>query len=49
MRALALLFAIALPLFSASNWKLVWSDEFNDSANSPPNPARWTYDLGAGG
>jgi beta-glucanase (GH16 family) len=31
------------------NWKLVWSDEFNGPANTPPNPTKWSYDLGAGG
>ena len=30
---------------------LVWSDEFSNStsANAQPNPAVWTYDIGAGG
>ena len=30
---------------------LVWSDEFSNStsANAQPNPAVWTYDMGAGG
>lgn len=49
MRTFASLLFLALPLFSASNWKLVWSDEFNGPANSPPDPAKWIYDLGAGG
>src|SRR5208337_734239 len=26
--------------------KLVWSDEFNGPANTPPDPTKWTYDLG---
>ncbi len=26
--------------------QLVWSDEFNGAANTPPDPAKWTYDLG---
>lgn len=30
-------------------WQLVWSDEFNGTAGSPPDPANWNYDLGAGG
>ena len=25
---------------------LVWADEFNDPASTPPNPAEWTPDLG---
>jgi beta-glucanase (GH16 family) len=28
---------------------LVWSDEFDGPVNSPPDPARWTRDLGGGG
>ncbi len=34
---------------TTSGWKLVWSDEFNGSAGSPPDPTRWNYDLGGGG
>ena len=30
------------------NLKLVWSDEFNGAANTLPNGANWTYDLGHG-
>jgi len=40
-----ILLAIALP----STWQLVWSDEFNGSAGSPPDPTNWNYDLGGGG
>ena len=32
-----------------AEWRLVWSDEFNGEAGAAPNPAIWTYDLGAGG
>jgi beta-glucanase (GH16 family) len=41
----------ATPLFAqrTERWKLVWSDEFNGNAGSPPDPAKWTYDLGGGG
>lgn len=39
----------SLPLTSATNGKLVWSDEFNGPKNSAPDPAKWTYDLGGGG
>jgi uncharacterized protein (TIGR03437 family) len=28
---------------------LVWSDEFNGTAGTPPDPAKWNYDLGGGG
>ena len=45
-----LLFCVAaMPMAGASDWKLVWSDEFNGAANSPPDPYKWTYDLGDGG
>jgi beta-glucanase (GH16 family) len=27
-------------------WTLVWSDEFDDPAGTPPNPANWAYELG---
>lgn len=29
-----------------SGWELVWSDEFNDPAGTPPNPANWAYEIG---
>lgn len=32
-----------------ASWNLVWSDEFNGAANSAPDSAVWSYDLGAGG
>jgi beta-glucanase (GH16 family) len=28
---------------------LTWSDEFNAAAGTPPNPARWRYDIGGHG
>ncbi len=31
-----------------SGWNLVWSDEFDESAGTPPNPANWSYELGDG-
>jgi beta-glucanase (GH16 family) len=39
--------ALLLPLFNAwcaSDWKLVWSDEFN--TNGAPDPANWNYERG---
>jgi len=30
-------------------WRLVWSDEFNAPPGAPPDPARWTFDLGGKG
>src|ERR1017187_5134708 len=32
-----------------TGWKLLWSDEFNGPAGSPPDPSKWNYDLGGGG
>src|SRR5579871_4386303 len=29
-------------------WQLVWSDEFNGLANTPPDSSKWTYDVGTG-
>jgi uncharacterized protein (TIGR03437 family) len=34
---------------TTSGWHLVWSDEFNGVANSPPDPTKWNYDIGGGG
>ena len=31
-----------------SGWNMVWSDEFNDPAGTPPNPAYWSYEIGDG-
>jgi len=33
----------------ATVWRLVWSAEFQGPAGSAPDPAIWTYDLGATG
>ena len=27
-------------------WDLVWSDEFNEPAGTPPNPQNWGYEIG---
>jgi uncharacterized protein (TIGR03437 family) len=34
---------------TTTGWRLVWSDEFNGAAGSPPDPTKWNYDLGGGG
>jgi beta-glucanase (GH16 family) len=31
-----------------SGWSLVWSDEFDDPAGTPPRPAHWTPEIGDG-
>lgn len=46
------LFLISTALLSAqatTGWRLTWSDEFNGPANTPPDPAKWNFDLGGGG
>ncbi len=30
-------------------WRLVWSDEFDGSANTAPDPTVWTHDVGGNG
>lgn len=32
-----------------AGYALVWSDEFNQADDTPPNPAYWNYNLGNGG
>lgn len=49
MKKLLLILLTALPVLAANGWKLAWSDEFNGARNAPPDPAKWTYDLGGGG
>jgi uncharacterized protein (TIGR03437 family) len=31
---------------TTAGWKLVWSDEFNAAAGTPPDTHNWNYDLG---
>ncbi len=33
----------------ATDWHLVWSDEFNGPAGTAPDASKWTYDLGGSG
>jgi len=33
---------------TTTGWQLVWSDEFNGPAGSPPDPTKWDYDIGHG-
>src|SRR5712692_10814130 len=53
MRIIGIALFVTLSAFMASaqttNWKLIWSDEFNGPAGAPPDPAKWNYDLGGGG
>jgi len=34
---------------TASPWVLSWSDEFNAPAGTPPDPAKWSFDIGGKG
>ena len=36
--------AIAAPPY----WTLIWADEFDGPAGSPPDPTKWAFDTGAG-
>lgn len=47
---LILLCGLALPVLSltASNWTLVWRDDFNGAKGSPPSPSNWFHDIGQG-
>ncbi|MBW7882532.1 MAG: family 16 glycosylhydrolase [Caldilineaceae bacterium] len=29
-----------------TGWSLVWSEEFNEPAGTPPNPDHWSYEIG---
>jgi len=31
-----------------AGWSLVWADEFDEPAGTPPNPANWGYEIGDG-
>jgi len=41
--------APATPLPDPASWPLVWSDEFDGAAGTPPDRATWLYDIGGGG
>jgi beta-glucanase (GH16 family) len=33
----------------SSPWKLIWGDEFDGKAGTPPDPSKWTAKVGGGG
>ena len=43
---LALGFVDLSILSAQTSWHLIWSDEFNGPPDTPPDPSKWTYDLG---
>ncbi|MGA3073341.1 MAG: glycoside hydrolase family 16 protein [Bryobacteraceae bacterium] len=45
----AILSCLALLPAAAQDRQLIWSDEFNGAPGSPPDPAKWVYDLGGNG
>ena len=49
IKLLALLLFTAVTALSHSDWKLIWSDEFNGPRNTLPDSSKWTFDLGGGG
>src|SRR5258708_38413519 len=53
MRIIRIALFVTLSAFMVSaqttNWKLVWSEEFNDPAGTPPDSAKGNFDLGGGG
>ena len=30
-------------------WEVIWADEFRGASGEPPDPSRWTYDVGGDG
>jgi beta-glucanase (GH16 family) len=38
----------AAPDPGPDGWELIWSDEFDQPAGTPPNPANWTPEIGDG-
>ena len=46
---LILSLSLGCPLVPAAVPALLWSDDFNQPIDTAPDPARWAYDLGAGG
>jgi beta-glucanase (GH16 family) len=45
----AALAVLAAPQPARAQWTLVWSDEFGGANGAAPDPAKWRYDVGAGG
>lgn len=46
---LVMLLLVAMAPAAHAQWSTTWSDEFNGSAGSFPDPSNWTYDVGGGG
>jgi beta-glucanase (GH16 family) len=36
-------------VWQPGSWSLVWQDEFDGPAGSPPDPTRWTHEIGGWG
>ena len=46
---LVLIVALSFPMAGADKWRLIWHDEFDGAAGSPPDPTLWTAETGANG
>jgi len=46
---LFIVLALLIPITLAGQSKLVWSDEFDLPRGAPPDPQKWTHDIGGGG
>ena len=46
---ISLLLIVRTVVAAPPYWTLVWSDEFDGPASTAPDPAKWVFDLGAGG
>jgi len=44
-----LVYILVLSCAMAEERQLTWCDEFNGAPGSPPDPAKWVYDLGGNG
>jgi beta-glucanase (GH16 family) len=47
--ALTAVMACQQPADEPGGWQLVWSDEFEGPAGAPPDPSRWTHQVGGHG
>jgi len=46
---ISLIMSACTDSMTASNWKLIWSDEFDGPAGSSPDPEKWQFNIGGNG